>query len=684
MRSAISISILVLFCLQLFGQNKTPTPEEIQAMMTKIQKQADSMQRVINNKIKNQPGSPSPQSGTAGTISGGATNYEQFRLPKRDTAKIRSLPKKTMTPDELNSYLKDLYAQMQRKFAPGTVNVAKEIAEELGNHPQRLEEAAILAWQGAENAISALLITNAASSGAADGLLLTNAGAILDMAGHSENAIPILRTVVKYQPGNASAHNNLGQAYTAIGMHDSALHYFGRCLSLSPKHPEANNTAGLIELQNGNKEKAKTYFENSIYGSFNLTAYHALRNIDPTKPTRIAKLIRPKVKVPEYFNHLKYQLPPQCRNVDDAEELKIAHKDLRDLLNKVRAKYEKARIEAEKELNTPEMLQKMQKDVMQGKSVLRPYQALGAAMLSETTIEFSEELMAVEEFNKKNRQAYKDLENQHRIEYEKLRKIIEEREDNCCGEGDISCCEDEATCRELNALSNKYLEQFAQLNEEWQKKNLGLYKKYYEELVYWSYISSFNDVEFRIKFNNLTAQYIQSLAYICETKTFPACKPQDPDELEKQGEQELKPFDCYVDIEFPFIVGKLTLNCEKISFKAGEGLRFKFEKKFTGQRESTISLGIGGGIDATVKSGPFKAGIETGADMSVYITFDRTGNVSDGGMSYGAYRGMGIDFSAGERIKIKKEVAYTGEKIGWRFGVNSGVSFNVPKGVPQL
>ena len=160
-------------------------------------------------------------------------------------------------------------------------------------------------------------------------------------------------------------------------------------------------------------------------------------------------------------------------------------------------------------------------------------------------------------------------------------------------------------------------------------------------------------------------------------------RKQDPDETEPPVANELQEFDCPVDVEFSFIVGKVTMNCEKFSFKAGEGIVFKYEKKFTGHRQSTISIGAGGGIDATWKSGPFKAGFEAGMNMSVYLTFDKAGNWVDGGMTYSASRGVGVDFSAGERIKIKKELGYVGEEFGWRFGINSGVSFNTPD-IPWL
>ena len=74
-----------------------------------------------------------------------------------------------------------------------------------------------------------------------------------------------------------------------------------------------------------------------------------------------------------------------------------------------------------------------------------------------------------------------------------------------------------------------------------------------------------------------------------------------------------------------------------------------------------------------------KAGFEVSMDMSVYLTFDKAGNCTDGGMTYSASRGFGVDFSAGERIKIKRGLGNMDQEIGWRFGINSGVSFTAPK-----
>ena len=216
------------------------------------------------------------------------------------------------------------------------------------------------------------------------------------------------------------------------------------------------------------------------------------------------------------------------------------------------------------------------------------------------------------------------------------------------------------------------------MNEEWQSRNLNVELKHFDNLIYWSYFSAWDEDDYRVRFYQKLVNYLTALQRLSEVKILEPCIINEADDIEATEQKELKEFDCPFDVEIPFIVGKISMNCEKFSFKAGEGIVFKAEKKFTGDRQTTLSLGAGGGVDASFKLGGVKAGLEAGMDMSVFISFDKVGHCTDGGISYKAHRGIGIDFSAGERIKFKKDLGHMNQEIGWRFGINSGVSFTVP------
>lgn len=643
----------------LYAQQTPKTPEELEAFINSVKKKADSMQNVVKNKktIAN----PNASSKTITTPEKKQIEKTD-QLPSLDSARVRGLPKKVYTQTELSSYLSNLYDQLSKKFPADAVSSAKSIANKLGNKPGKLEAAALQAWQNGADEEAVLLITKGAAVSGSDGLVLVNAGAILDMYGLSEKAIPVLRTVVSFDSRNVIALNNLGQAYTALGLQDSAMQYLIRCISLSSQHPQANNTAGHIELKRGNKTKAQAYFENSIRGSFNLSAYTGLKEILKDK-CRIAKLVKPKVKMPEYFNQFKYKPPRQCLNVSEAATVQEEFNAYKKMLNNTKGIYDKLAKEATKNMGADwaaNFNKQTMKKITKGQSYMKPFQVLGGIIEAETTLGYHDDLADLEKFNKENREQFKMLEKEYKDAYEQMMKS---------GSHD---------CGRENELKNKYLERFAQLNEEWQSRNMLVENKYIDDYLYWCYFSAFDVKDYRHRFYTYVNNYLYKVNWLAQVKIIEPCKEIEPEEIEQPEQKELKEFDCPANLQISFVVGKLTVNCEKLSFKAGELIVFKYEKKFTGKRETTLSIGGGGGVDLTESAGPIKAGFETGMDMSMYFTFDKAGNCTDAGMAYNAYRGMGVDFSAGERINLNRNLRYTGENFGWRFGINSGVSFTTP------
>lgn len=660
MKTIFLAAVGLLISCAVCSQQTPKTPEELEVFIKNLQRKSDSMQHAMKNKKR--VGNPDI---TSGKNKSGKLQTENQTLPDLDSAKVRSLHKKILSPAELKSYLTNLYDELSRKFPADAVSSAKSIATKLGNNPNKLEAAALMGWQNGADEEAVLLIVKGAATGG-DGLVLTNAGGMLDMYGLPEKAIPVLRTVVANAPRNVIALNNLGQAYTALGMRDSAMIYLSRCIGLSPQHPEANSTAGHIELKKGNKSAAQAYFENSIRGSFNISAYTGLATIfkDDKSKLKIAHLIKPKVKKPEYFNQFKYSnLPRQCYNVNEAATVSEEFKIYKLMLSRETRKFDLMRKAAEDSMKknwAADFNIRTMDAVTEGKSYMKPFQVMGSAAEAEATLGYHDDMADLEKFNRENREQYKQLETEYKNAYEQLMK----------SGGD---------CHQQNELKNKYLERFAQLNTEWQSRNMLVENKYIDDFLYWCYFSAFDIKDYRHRFYNYVKNYLNRVNMLAQVKILEPCKEIEPEETEPPVPAELKEFDCPVSVQIAFAVGKLKVDCEKLSFKAGELIVFKYEKQFTGKRQSTISIGGGVSLDLKEEIGTVKAGFETGMDMTMYFTFDKTGNCTDAGMAYKAYGGIGADFSAGERIKIERDLGSMSEEIGWRFGINSGVSFTVPK-----
>ena len=81
------------------------------------------------------------------------------------------------------------------------------------------------------------------------------------------------------------------------------------------------------------------------------------------------------------------------------------------------------------------------------------------------------------------------------------------------------------------------------------------------------------------------------------------------------------------------------------------------------------------GVGAELYDGPGKiAGKEVGGldakiHMSVFLTLDRFGNLSDAGLISEAKASAKYGFEGSTKLKLK-------EDIGWRIGIHSGLSMN--------
>lgn len=79
-----------------------------------------------------------------------------------------------------------------------------------------------------------------------------------------KQAVHAFVKAVKVAPEVAEFHNNLGNAYKAIGHIDSALMHYQEALRLKPTYPQAHNNLGTLYYQLSNFEKASQHFEKSI------------------------------------------------------------------------------------------------------------------------------------------------------------------------------------------------------------------------------------------------------------------------------------------------------------------------------------------------------------------------------------------------------------------------------------
>ena len=111
-------------------------------------------------------------------------------------------------------------------------------------------------------------------------------GACLQVQG--KDSVPVLQKATELSPGDADAHNNLGNALKAIGQLDEAVKSFGRALAIRPEFAEAHSNLGNALQDLGQLDDAVTSFRRALTikpdlaeASFNLgNALQDLRHFD--------------------------------------------------------------------------------------------------------------------------------------------------------------------------------------------------------------------------------------------------------------------------------------------------------------------------------------------------------------------------------------------------------------------
>ena len=301
--------------------------------VNKAMKNAEEQQKQVADAIKNQSKTNNGSSnGLYASDPGSYGNVDNWKFPPRNIALLASLPKKVFNKAELVSFLNDVYSQLSKKFSTNISSSAQSIAAKYNNDGNKMGDVAVAGWYTNYQEEGLLLIIKSAINSPDNGMLLNNCAALLNMSGIEQKAIPILKYVLQLYPASSMVLNNLGQAYAGLGETDTAMVYLGRSLKIDPENNEANNTAGQIETTKGNKQKAIEYFEKSLKTAYCKPAQLKLSRIK--KDAKMAPLVRPRIKLPEYFNLFKYDLPVQCTSVEKAAIAQAEHDAFHEMISK--------------------------------------------------------------------------------------------------------------------------------------------------------------------------------------------------------------------------------------------------------------------------------------------------------------------------------------------------------------
>lgn len=559
-------------------------------------------------------------------------------FPARKTALLNALPKHTLTKQEVMAFLSTLHADLKKKFPQPPVKHAMEIIAQFGDNIDKIAFTGVGAWYNGAPVESILLLIYAGSKDPKD-VTINNCGAVLNLLCMQEKALPVLKHVLPKEPKNCTLLNNIGQAFAGLGEKDSAMRYFNRIFDICPTHPDANATASCIAYSRGNTADATNYMERSLRGAYSEQRMEFYMSI-AQNPKKLVEEDKVNPEKEEFFQPNGFGPAPNCRNWNQCEQVTKVQEAVKKKAQQISAQYTQVIManSLTKILEDPQENANYQSGKGWQPGPLSRKAQYILQYLGSDSADFSifEKIVDITNRSLQRRIA---IDAQYEPQYSACAKIG----GNCAKEVGYRHCLD------LEKNDNQTFSELAVAAELHEAANYPKDIKWYNDAVY---LTSFTTPHERVRKADCAAFTLtlvnKLVAYTlstCPCTGKPSCVPPPPLVQEPQFNPFFKDGKCAVDIDIPFIVGRINLNCEEFGFEIGEGVTFRYGKNFKTQ-ETTLAVGVGTGLDIP--------GVDIGVGAEVAVKFDGNNQVVDVMGSAEAGVGiMGINIaSAGASVGI--------------------------------
>ncbi|MDP4261983.1 MAG: hypothetical protein Q8941_05575 [Bacteroidota bacterium] len=182
--------------------------------------------------------------------------------PVKDITRLSSLPSVPPSRQELLSQTAKMELALKKVLDPQTVQQAESLVA--GKPEKEIQNAAIASWYSNKPETALLLGLKLAQKDPDNIIRWNNLGALFNMTGMENRAVPILQYCLVQKPNSTTVLNNIGQAYLGMGDLAKAGQYLSQCLAADDMHPEANHSMALISMFENNYDKAAQYFSKEM------------------------------------------------------------------------------------------------------------------------------------------------------------------------------------------------------------------------------------------------------------------------------------------------------------------------------------------------------------------------------------------------------------------------------------
>lgn len=631
-------------------------------------------------------------------------------VPYQSKINRTQVSRASFTGKKLTDYIEKLLGRLEPKMNPETVEIVNKIEQRSDTNSNIMSQLSYYLYLIESEDAALLLGGRTILKDPLNELAINNFAAMLTSCGAAPQAIPILRGLIPQNQKNAMMLNNLGQAFASVGIQDSAMFYFSKCLMLEPKHVMANKTAAKISADSGNKTKAIEQAKKSLEGEITLEALELIDELD-SSPDKFEFLAHEK-NIPDYFNLYKFKKPSLQRKHTDAEVVR-AEQDA--FLTEIDRMIENLSIlineEAEMSLiKSKETVQRVQEEAIKyGKisnKLFSPMNEMAAKIYASKYIntDIPDEMRKIEKIYTSEieyrRQSYANDLNDIIAQYAEKKKAYN------CDAMDGSGCKmlEKLTLEECDAKNKRldvFLDACATAAERYEQRQLQLARERFFFHSKWGYMMGHDPHRANVNYYNAAKDYLISIRKVAGYgPEQPYC--QQLKELLKtyRFEDIIKPY-CPINNQFDIGAVSLKINCTestltikldhfieaaelgKLTKKTAfwlDGMKLQFKSDHI-KRNTTISV-IKTWLEQTVEVPKmltpirWKAGAKVEVSTTAYITIDGRGQIADGGLKgtamTSAWSGVDSDVT-GAMNQIE-----AGVEMG--LGFNSG-AFVTPKGM---
>lgn len=666
-----------IFCNHVFSQNK-PTKQEIQQKVEEMQKRAAMGEEMSDEEIEEME-----KKYEAAAKKGNASIASPTASSSR--ASTGEISKKSIAGNAIVPYVEELQQKVISHLSKDELAVVNKSVEVAKGDAALLGQLSVFVYYKGAQPQGVLLAMKAVLADRNNALNVNNLCALLTISGIARQAVPVLRGLVAAYPKDPMVLNNIGQAFASLGMKDSAMHYLNKCMTISPRHGQANTTAAKIAKANGNTEKAVQHAKTAMTEDPNLEAMAIIAENDKSGITfHFGKVGE---NIPDYFNMYKLKKPMHPTKVEMTAEAEAQKKHFLAQLEKLDDDI--TQVSDEEREAGAEQVRQDAKNISAsawkaagagGGTVKAGFDPAAATALRILGTRYVQETLPAD--LRKNETNYNTaIKNELDALNNDLAKLAQKYKTELakyyCGEGRGADCIkidqlNKQWCREKDERYNVYMQACALAADDFDRKQILFSgeKFYYMEKLLRA--AGVNQHLSNVGYYTAAAEYLKNIQKVAGYPTFyPACDTASRAAL--YNDTASPAGKCPVKLEKKFGIFSVKLDCKNVNFtlntpEIAEPFSLKFAYRYNyvkGQSTVAAILGAKGSISTPSVPG-VKGSVSGEGYEAIFISF-----------------GKNVTVDAGIRTGIKGSVSGTVGDNGYSGTKSLETSFGITSGYTQ-